>query len=441
VVVGPYQTFDRGDGKTVDLYLLRYAEDGRLLSTETERILKNSLDGVTEVYLFSHGWNNTFADASSNYLKFVTGYQGQRAQFNLPAPSDYQPLLIGVIWPSTSFVLPWESGPAIAAESPVEAARTEEMLRLVTAQVGQDAGGRLAELVDGSSGLDEDQARTAAEIVIDGLPFTDAEGGSTPPTVDELLEAWAALDGEAPVPADPNDFGEPGAPVAADPKAAGFFNKFDPRNLLRMGTVWLMKDRAGKVGGHGVAPLVGHLLGNSPARLHLVGHSFGGRVVLSSIAMAPLPRPARSMLLLEPAVNRWCFAEKLPSRGSGGYQPVLDRVELPILSTFSKYDMPLTQAFQLAVRGSSLGEPKIAAMGDTDRYGALGGYGPAGLGDLGDVQPAIKAGAAKYAFPAGKEVIAVDGGVDIDGKPAIGGHSDVNNPTTWWALHCLTDAK
>ncbi|HJQ02483.1 MAG TPA: hypothetical protein VJ851_12855 [Jatrophihabitans sp.] len=440
MVVGPYQTFDRGDGKTVDLYLLRYAEDGHLLSTETERILKNSLDGVTEIYLFSHGWNNTFADASSNYVKFVRGYQGQREQFNLPTAADYQPLLIGIIWPSTSFVLPWEKGPVIAAESPSEASRTEEMLRLVTANVSQAAGGRLAELVDGSSGLDEDDARTAAKIVIDGLPFADAEGVSSPPTVDELLEAWAALDGDAPVPTDPNDFGEAGASLAA-PRGAGYFNKFDPRNLLRMGTVWLMKDRAGIVGGHGVAPLVGHLLGNSQARLHLVGHSFGGRIVLSSVAMAPLPRPARSMLLLEPAVNRWCFAEKLPSGGSGGYQPVLDRVELPILSTFSRYDVPLTQAFQLAVRGSSLGEPNIAAIGDTDRYGALGGYGPAGLGDLSEVQPALKAGSARYTFAAGKEVIAVDGGVDLDGKPAIGSHSDVNNPTTWWALHCLTGPK
>jgi hypothetical protein len=34
----------------------------------------------------------------------------------------------------------------------------------------------------------------------------------------------------------------------------------------------------------------------------------------------------------------------------------------------------------------------------------------------------------------------VDGSGDIDGKPAIGGHGDVNNATTWWLLRCLVAA-
>jgi hypothetical protein len=37
-------------------------------------------------------------------------------------------------------------------------------------------------------------------------------------------------------------------------------------------------------------------------------------------------------------------------------------------------------------------------------------------------------------------VVAIDGGVDLNGRPAIGGHGDINNPVTWWALHCLTSA-
>jgi hypothetical protein len=441
VVVGPYKTLDLGGGKVAQLFLLRYGEDGQLLSPETQQIVKNSLAGVSDVFLFSHGWNNTFADASSRYLDFAKGYAAQRAHFGPAMPDGYQPLLIGVIWPSTSFVFPWEEGPKIAADSPVEAARTEEMLRLVASNLQDDAGGRLAELVDGQAELDEEDARRAAELVSAGLPPADADDGSARPSADDLLAAWAALDGAAPEPADPDDFGEPAARGAAGPQAAGFFSKLDPRSLLRVATVWLMKDRAGKIGAHGVAPLLGHVLDNSAARVHLIGHSFGARVVLSSVAAAPLSRTVRSMLLLEPAVNRWCFAADVVGSGRvAGYQPVLGRVELPILSTFSKHDFPLTQAFHLAVRGSSLGEPKIAAIGDTDRYGALGGYGPKGMGDLAEVQSAIKAGLASYAFTPGKEVIAIDGGVDIDGAPAIGGHGDVVNPTTWWALHCLTGA-
>lgn len=442
LVVGPYKVLDLTGGKTAETYLLRYDEGGQLLSSETESMLRSSLDGVSDVFLFSHGWNNTFADAADNYLRFIEGYIAQRAQFNVPVPGNYQPLLVGVIWPSTSFVFPWDEGPKIAADSDIESRRTEEMLRLVTTSVGEAAGGRLAELVDGSPGLAEAEARVAAETMITSLWKSDADASSSaPPTVDELLEAWAALEGGAPLPADPDEFGEIVGGAAAAPKPAGFFSRLDPRTLLRMGTVWLMKDRAGKVGVNGVAPLVAHVLSNTSARLHMIGHSFGGRVVLSSVAAAPGVRRVRSMLLLEPAVNRWCFAADVVGKGTaGGYQPVLDRVELPILSTFSKHDIPLTQAFHLAVRGSSLGEPRIAAVGDTYRYGALGGYGPEGMADLAEEQRAIKAGSDRYVFTPGKKIIAINGGIDIDGRPAIGGHSDINNATTWWALHCLTGA-
>jgi hypothetical protein len=146
------------------------------------------------------------------------------------------------------------------------------------------------------------------------------------------------------------------------------------------------------------------------------------------------------MLLLEPAVNRWCFAADVVGTGQvGGFRPVLERVELPVLSTMSSHDVPLRLAFHLAIRGRSLGEPNIAAIGDTDRYGALGGYGPGGLGAAA-VTEAARAPGIPYDLDIAQRVIVVDGSGDIDGKPAIGGHSDINNPNTWWALRCLVHA-
>jgi hypothetical protein len=441
MVVGPFKSFDIGGGKHADLYLLRFGSDGALQSPQTAQLLRDSLGGVTDVFVFSHGWNNTFDAASSNYERFIKGYMEQRAQLNLPAPANYQPVLVGVIWPSTSFLFPWEGGPQIAADSGVESARTEEMLRLISDNLDPEAAAELVEIIDGRTEVTEDVARKAAEILVTGLRGTDPDDGSQPPAVEEVLTAWAALDGTAPEPAGPDDFGGVGDAGGEAPRAAGIFDKFDPRNVLRMGTVWLMKDRAGKVGAHGVSPLVKHVLDQTEARLHLVGHSFGARVVLSSLAAAPVNRSARSMLLLQPAVNRWCFAEDVIGSGRpGGYRPVLERVELPIMTTFSKHDAPLRQAFHLAVRGNSLGEPDIAAVGDTGRYGALGGYGPAGLDDdVLDTQDA-RAPVNPYIFAAGKQVSAMNGGIDIDGRPAIGGHSDINNPATWWALHSLTGA-
>jgi hypothetical protein len=139
-------------------------------------------------------------------------------------------------------------------------------------------------------------------------------------------------------------------------------------------------------------------------------------------------------------VNRWCFASNVAGTGRvGGYNPVPQRVKKPILTTFSAYDEPLTKAFHLAMRGGHLGEPDIAALGDPELYGALGGFGPAGLGDQATTEPAAIPDKQGYALNCRRyEVIAIDGARLIDDRPAINGHGDISNQTTWWALHCLT---
>jgi hypothetical protein len=448
VVVGPYQRVDIGGGQSADLYLLRYAPDGALLSARTEQQLTESLDGITDVFLFSHGWNNTFDGAAASYRTFIEGY----VSLGTGPAAGHQPLLIGVVWPSISFLMPWEDGPQIAGDERADPARTEEMRAFVAQSLDRDAEARLSELLDGATELSPALAWQAAEIVRDALATSaDPDDGSAPPAAAEILEAWALLDGGAAAKrSDPDDFGDldigagavtvPAGSSTVDPHAAGVSGTLDPRNLLRMGTVWKMKDRAGQVGARGVGPLVHRILVNTRARLYLIGHSFGARLLMSALAVAAPTRPARSMLLLEPAVNRWCFAVDVAGTGrAGGYRPVLDLVELPILATYSAHDFPLRQAFHLAVRGSSLGEPNTAAIGDTDRFGALGGYGPAGLGAASVRQAAVAAGGS-YDLSGPARVIAVDGSGDIGGKPAIGGHSDINNPTTWWALRSLTSA-
>ena len=444
MVVGPFQQIPIDGGATADLYLLRYDDAGRLRSPLTETQLKGSLAGISDVFLFSHGWNNIFATALDRYRSFITGYIQQRRQYAVPVEAGYRPLLTGIIWPSTDFVLPWEAGPKIAAapdpDGP-EASQTEQMLSFVTEHFDLDTDAAFTELVDGRTELDADEARQAAAIVLAELwPDADPDDGASRPAVDELLAAWSTIDGaQTPVPADPDDFGTVGqAATATGPAVAGGFS-LDPRSLLRMATVWKMKARAGQVGVAGVGPLVRHVLDHSGARLHLVGHSFGARLLLSALTSAESARPAHSMLLLQAAVNRWCFAEDVAGTGRpGGYNPVLNLVEKPILTTFSAYDEPLTKVFQLAMRGGHLGEPDIAALGNTELYGALGGFGPAGLGALSAIESAAIPGSEDYDLAGGRKVIAIDGSIKIGGRPAITGHGDISNQTTWWALHCLT---
>lgn len=447
MAVGPFLQIPIGGGATADLYLLRYDNTGRLRSPGTEAQLKESLGAASDVFLFSHGWNNIFATAAERYRGFIAGYIQQREQYSLPVPAGYRPLMIGLIWPSIDFVLPWEAGPKIAAAgdpASAQAAQTEQMLSFVTESLEPDADATLTVLLGGRTAVDMGEARQAAKIVLAALwPDADPEDGAPAPSAGELLASWSALEGvEASRPADPDDFGTVGGDATSKGPTVAADASLDPRNLLRMATVWKMKARAGQVGASGAGPLVRHILNHSAARLHLIGHSFGARLLLSALAAQEPARAAQSMLLLQAAVNRWCFASNVAGTGrAGGYVSVLNRVERPILTTFSPHDEALTKAFPLAMRGGHLGEPDIAALSKPGSYGALGGLGPAGLGGLGATESAAIPGQEDYDLGSGRKVIAVDGGRVIDGRPAITGHGDISNPVTWWALHCLTRSE
>jgi len=226
-----------------------------------------------------------------------------------------------------------------------------------------------------------------------------------------------------------------GAASISAPQAAGFLDKLNPRNLVRGLTVWKMKDRAGRVGVNGVGPALQamlHATDGSPTRFHLIGHSYGARLLLA--ALVDQPRPVNSLLLLQPAVNHLCFADQLPDGRAGGFKPALANVGQPIMSTFSAKDMPLHDTFHLALRrGKDVGEIELAADEPPSRYAALGGYGPRGLDDWKEV--AIKDPVDRYELgAAAPEVWA------IRGDRRIEGHSDVINDATAWALYNLAEA-
>ena len=73
MVVGPYLQYDISDGVTGDFYLLRYADDGRLLSPQTERTLKGKLAGISDVFLFRMA-GTTHSPTRQNAI--VTSFMG-----------------------------------------------------------------------------------------------------------------------------------------------------------------------------------------------------------------------------------------------------------------------------------------------------------------------------------------------------------------------------
>lgn len=434
---GPFDHFVTAGGFRAPFYALRFDADGRSMSPRTQQHLIEALRGgtFTDAYVFSHGWNNSWNEAIGKYREFVASFQSLVRDRHLELGREYRPALVGVFWPSAAMELPWEKGPDIAAADDgigeqditlesefaafVDPGDRAEFYRLAEpATLDEAAGRRLVELLGGvySSG-DSD------------LP------GDAGRDVDDALFAWAAVEtlvADRPdLPASPDDFGAPVGVPPGSPDAAGFLDKLNPRNLFRMLTVYQMKDRAGIIGTAGVGPLLRDMLGATGAatRFHLVGHSYGARVLLNAVSRpvgAALPRPVDSMLLLQPAVNHLCFSAARPE---GGYRKALELVRQPIMTTFSVHDFALHNTFHLALRrGKDVGEIGIAGDEPPNEYAALGGYGP--RGEVSFIEVAIKDPGDPYVLDTA-EVLA------INGSRTISGHSAISSPSTAWALFNL----
>jgi hypothetical protein len=439
-IEGPYLILPLGGGLVVPCYVMPFDKRGRCKAPRTREHLLRALreGGYTHVFLFSHGWNNDWQAATERYEGFIRGFAELRGTQAIEEPLGYRPLLVGVFWPSTSLVLPWERGPRFAAVPDGEARDgfADDLDRSLDAfadDLAEEDVARFYELA-GADALGEDGLRQLASLLVPQLGADD-ELGVEVESAEELAEAW--LVGARALVEDEGDDGDEfgtAAPVTggAGPQAAGLLSKLDPRVALRMATVWKMKDRAGTVGANGVRDLLQDVLATSAAAVHLVGHSYGAKVLMSAVAIDALPRPVASALLVQPAISHRAFAVDADGAGRpGGYRVALAGIAQPILTTFSNWDFALHEVFHLAVRRKSdLGEQRIAAR-PPSRFAALGGYGPGGMRRGEDLTIEIRDPGEPYVEleRAGLEVLA------LDGSRRIKGHGDILQPATYWALH------
>ena len=175
-----------------------------------------------------------------------------------------------------------------------------------------------------------------------------------------------------------------------------------------------MKTRAGKVGANGVAKLIDSL----PAqvkRVHLVGHSFGGRVVTSAAAGSTTDRIA-SMSLLQTAFSHNGFSKEK----NGFFRSVVDkkRVHGPIVVTHSVKDKAVGIAYPIASR---LNGDTTSGLGDkNDKFGGLGRNGAQHMG-AGEVNEG-KLLATNGAYQFQPAVI-----FNLEADDRITGHSDITS--------------
>src|SRR5690242_5450891 len=92
--VGPYRSLQLPNGTTFPWYIIPFDKKGYCTGPETRKALINDLSSgkYSDVYVFSHGWNNDWEAATALYHRFIDGYMKLHAGLNSNPPASYQPL-------------------------------------------------------------------------------------------------------------------------------------------------------------------------------------------------------------------------------------------------------------------------------------------------------------------------------------------------------------
>ncbi|MDO0916136.1 serine-threonine protein kinase [Streptomyces sp. DT2A-34] len=413
---------------------LTFDADGDPDAGKRDRLLAGvARHHVRDLIVFAHGWNNDRSGATRLYGRFFAPIP----RLAPAAKIGY----VGVVWPSMRFsdepipdfpravaaemprrpVLDKDTRHALLETFPGRATVIDQIARMLDQQPREEAEleefGRLVRiLVDVVP--PGPQVLFAADTLAEGVPQSspDMFSVSTAAVCEEFAQALTHLE----------------APDGA-PDGAAAFSLPNPwegaHELLRQATYYAMKRRAGTVGERGLGRVIGQLAARSPeVRVHLVGHSFGARLV--SFALRGLPkgvRSVKSVTLLQGAFSHYAFASRLPhdARAGGVLEGQHNRIDGPLVCCYSRHDSALSTMYPLASRmaGDARG---IAALdiGRTlgNKWGAMGHDG---VQAVPGTRSSKLADALKAELPAAGCVNIDAASVVRRGGPPAGAHSDI----------------
>ena len=390
---------------------------------------------ATDLIAIAHGWNNDMAAARDLYARFLGCVQTVLGRKVVPADAARSFAVMAVLWPAITFadeeLIP--TGPALLGAGVSIAFVEQQLSHLQHALQAPEKALPLARARALLPALPESRSAQAqfANLVRSVLPATDTE-------VDDASRAFFSRSGHdlmdrlaAPTPRPvsapaagrraavsshpPVAIGEAGD-VAGETLTGGLSAA---RNLLNYSTYYLMKERAGTVGRRGVNGVLRQLKAISPElRIHLIGHSFGARL-MAAAADGPAGQsavPVDTLLLLQAAFSHNAFAEKFDGARNGAFRDVLTerKVRGPILVTWTINDRAVGIAYPLASR---LAGQDSSRLGDAaDLFGGLGRNGaqhtPEGV--VGTLQPV----SGHYAFEPGRIY-------NLNADAVIHDHSDI----------------
>jgi len=371
---------------------LKFDKNGSINPTTAAALsaLLNKPD-VADLVVMSHGWKNDEGEARALYQ---TLWANTCDAMSADRPAKI--VVAGVLWPSKTYGADFDQDALIASAGngamavAVGAAGRKD----IDEQVFEAAIKEFLDVTEGNSSIallanalgeefDAARAQTlvkAANSTV-GLNTTDGELAGqaidlkrAELTPDDALTVLLSLQ-------EPPSFqvsssvgsaqglGETISNLFAGPKAA-------VARYLNLLTYYEMKKRAGLIGQELTAHVLAKLTPERSIRCHLVGHSFGARLVTSAAnEMADSPKVAfRSLTLLQGAFSQNAFARNFPPGVSGAFLNVVGKPKGPIAITHTHNDLACTLAYAIASR---LSRDMAQAVGDKDDvYGAMGANGP-----------------------------------------------------------------
>lgn len=418
-----------GDLSNFPFFPLRFNKDAQAVDPAEEQALKTWLtgQGAVDLAVVSHGWNNDELDALALYQHLFASVRNVLNHNQVPAMQGRTLAVAGVFWPSKKFAdeenIPGGAAGAVASDPLAEAFDS------ASAAADPEILGRLKELtaqVDLTI-PERDEAIGLLRQLLAALPASEEEGSAQ-------VRSAAAGDGGF-----TNEVflqqlvGEGEAPEPGEGGAAGLFSSpaDDLLGAVRMGlnlfTFYTMRERAGQIGAQSLNPLLKRISAQPGVRLHLIGHSFGARLVTAAVAASGLFAP-RSMTLLQAAFSHFGFSTLYDAHNNGAFRNVLmeQRVHGPILVTHTTNDRAVGWAYPIAARLRSIIASSING-GPDDPFGGLGRNG-AQKTPQAAMKTLLPAGAPGYLLPG------PGGLVNLEAGGFISGHSAITNDAVAYAI-------
>jgi hypothetical protein len=422
---------------------------------------------ATDLWLFSHGWNTNEASADATYHYWVTAMQEciQREIHD----ATYHPIFVTIYWPS----LAWAEGITIQRTVPQRFTGVddsddrdflgldfdEEEVEIINEDYGElELGGdedkeqaedkRLfIEMCHTFMNSDDDNSQR------DGIHLYDILTQDHSPTASDIedfvhiLYRYQVEDPQADISDESNIFNTPESVIEflkEELANEGLASENPLLGAFRVFTFWSMKGRTAIVGQNGVAPFLAktkEMLNqhNRVLRLHLLGHSFGAKLVSASVyalaQLTPEEMPlVNTLILLLGAFSQFSFSSNIPYYGQAGrYASLVERhlVANPIVCIYSRHDRANKDTYPW---GMIMTKQRLYEIGGPDnRYGSIGANGAQGL----DAAICRTIDLQSLEMPYNREQFTGISCLNVDGqhyinanknRPLIGAHRDIEHP-------------